>query len=323
MQEWSVSETWLDAACELAEGPFYEKSTDSLRFIDIKKKQVRWVRNVSSAAARMQVDATAVETLQLDIAPGVTADIKGVDPTQKILVGLKHGLAILDVKTGKYEMVKTFEDGEANERLRANDGAADPHGHFWLGTMTDFGFGPFQPEGLSFVYMMLLPQLTFLGSLYRFTEDGTRVTEIKGVTIPNGIGFSPDLKTMYFTHSPTREVFAYDYDSATSAISNKRIFYKHDGTAEPDGLRVDIEGNVWQAFYGEAMVLRINPEGKVIGKVSLPTRNITCVQFVGEDLIITSAADKTFSRSARLGGCLFRVHVGVKGMDLFKYALHQ
>lgn len=128
---------------------------------------------------------------------------------------------------------------------------------------------------------------------------------------------------MYFTHSPTREVFAYDYDSSTSATSNKRIFYKHDGDAEPDGLRVDVEGNVWQAFYGEAMVLRINPEGKVIGKVSLPTRNITCVQFVGEDLIVTSAADKTFSKSAALGGSLFRVHVGVRGMDLFEYALHQ
>lgn len=167
MQEWSVRETWLNAGCELAEGPYYEKSTDSLRFIDIKKKQVRWVRNVSAPEARTSVDASAVETLQLDAAPGVTADIKGVDPTQKILVGLKHGLGILDVKTGKYDMIKTFEDGKSNERLRANDGAADPHGHFWLGTMTDFGHGPFQPEGPSFESPPLIAPsyITFLSRL--------------------------------------------------------------------------------------------------------------------------------------------------------------
>lgn len=150
---------------------------------------------------------------------------------------------------------------------------------------------------------------------------------LPNVTIPNGMGWSPDLRTMYFTHSPTREVFAFSYDASSGNISDKRLFYQHTGTAEPDGMRVDVEGHIWQAFYGEGMVLRINPEGKVVGKISLPTRNITCVQFVGDDLVITSAgdesseADSRWPESARLGGSLFRVNVGVEGMDLFPFKL--
>lgn len=132
---------------------------------------------------------------------------------------------------------------------------------------------------------------------------------------------------MYFTHSPTRELFALDYDTITGAISNKRLLYNHtSGPAEPDGLRVDVDGYIWQAFYGEGMVLRISPQGTVVGKISLPTKNITCVQFIGQDLIITSAADGStetaqWPESKRLGGALFRVNVGINGMDLFPFKL--
>lgn len=162
-----------------------------------------------------------------------------------------------------------------------------------------------------------------IGSLFHFSE-GTKTQILNKLTIPNGIGWSPDRKTMYFTHSPTREVFAFTYDPSTGAMSDKRIFYKHEGNAEPDGLRVDVEGNVWQAFYGEAMVLRISPEGKVTGRVSVPTRNVTCVQFVGEELFITTGKDEVgsdVSESVKMGGAIFRVHVGVRGVDLFKYRM--
>jgi sugar lactone lactonase YvrE len=129
---------------------------------------------------------------------------------------------------------------------------------------------------------------------------------------------------MYFTHSPTREVFAYTYDPSTGAMSDKRVFYKHEGSGEPDGHRVDVEGNVWHAVHGESMVLRINPAGEVTGRIRLPTRGVTCVQFVGEELFITTAEDEigsSESESVKLGGAVFRVHVGVRGVDLFKFKM--
>lgn len=140
-QQWRVTEPYIDLHCQLGEGPYYEKASNSLRFVDIKKKQLHSVSLDDGPAS--------LTTVQLDVPVTVTADIERYDPRDRILIGAKYGIAELDRKTGKYEYVTRFaKDGEAdNQRLRSNDGAVDPHGRFWLGTMTDFGLGPFKPEG--------------------------------------------------------------------------------------------------------------------------------------------------------------------------------
>lgn len=127
---------------------------------------------------------------------------------------------------------------------------------------------------------------------------------------------------MYFTHSSARTVFAIAYDPETGALGEERVFYAHDGPGEPDGFRVDVDGNVWHAVYGEAAVLKISPEGRVVGKVNLPTRNATCVEFVGTELFVTTAGDEEGEgESKRLGGGLFRVEVGVRGVEHFEVKL--
>ncbi|TQW00048.1 SMP-30/Gluconolaconase/LRE-like region [Cordyceps javanica] len=309
IQEWTVTSPWAEPHCDLGEGPFYEAETDSLRLVDIKKKQILYYRCVS-APASAHAAAVAPEVVQLDVCPTVTADLDGVDPRERIVVGVKHGLATLDVRgaEGRYEMLVPFRE-PPNERLRANDGCADPLGRFLLASMTDFGYGPCQPEG----------------GLFLFTRDSAREI-ISELTIPNGVGWSPDRRTMYVTHSTARELLAFDYDPAAGgAMSNRRVHRRHEsGPAEPDGLRVDVDGHVWQALYGEGAVLRIDGRsGAVLGRVRIPTRNATCVQFVDEDLFITTAADEDGPdpESRRLGGAIFRVHVGVRGLDLFKFKI--
>lgn len=154
-----------------------------------------------------------------------------------------------------------------------------------------------------------------------------------GLTIPNSIGFSPDGRTMYFTHSTAREVLAWDYDAtsgdsgggsgSSSRLSNERVFYRHDGPGEPDGFRVDTAGNLWHAVYGESRVLKISPRGELIGQVNLPTRNATCCELVGGgELVITTAADaEGGGESKRLGGAVFRVAVGAEGTKRFAFRL--
>ncbi|KAF3064929.1 Regucalcin [Daldinia childiae] len=317
-QQWQVTEPYLHLRCGLGEGPYYEESTHSLRFVDIKKKRVHTVdlAKIPYPNPNPNVDPTSsaspaagVETIQLDVPVTVTADIEGVDPRERILIGVKYGLAVLDRRSGAYEYITRFSADKDNERLRSNDGAVDPHGRFWLGTMSDFGYD-LQPEGSVFLF------------------DGTRTARSMRhpVTIPNSVGWSPDGKTLYFTHSTERIIYAYDYDQSSGEVSRERAFYLHDGPGEPDGFRVDVEGNLWQAVYGESRVLKISPEGKLIGEIRLPTKNTTCTQFVGTELFITTAGmqeGEGTPEEVELSGALFRVDVGVKGVDPFLFKLNK
>lgn len=127
---------------------------------------------------------------------------------------------------------------------------------------------------------------------------------------------------MYFTHTTAAHVLAFDYDLETGNVSNKRVFYEHKGTGGPDGFRVDVEGNIWHAIYGESRVIKISPQGKIVGQVNLPTRNITCTEFVGTELFITTASDDDGEGdSKRYGGSLFRVDVGVTGVAPHQFKL--
>ncbi|RWA14253.1 hypothetical protein EKO27_g873 [Xylaria grammica] len=300
LQEWHVTKPYLHLHCALGEGPFYEATTNSLRFVDIKKKRVHWV-NLDEGPA-------SATTTQLDTPVTVTSDIEGVDPRERILIGVKYGIAVLDRKTGKYEYIARFAESD-NERLRSNDGAADPHGRFWLGSMTDIGLD-LQPEG----------------HVYLFSGNPVAQSMRHPVTIPNAIGWSPDKKTMYFTHSTERTVFAWDYSAKDGSLSNERVFYRHEGPGEPDGFRVDTGGNLWHAVYGESRVLKISPEGKLIGQINLPTHNITCTQFVGTELFITTAGMDEGAGSdeaVQLSGAVFKVDVGARGLEPFAFKLHQ
>lgn len=165
-----------------------------------------------------------------------------------------------------------------------------------------------------------------IGSLYRFAQSTTAPSRAReGLTIPNSVGFSPDGRTMYFTHSTAREVIAWDYnpDTPDSPLSNERIFYRHDGPGEPDGFRVDTEGNLWHAVYGESRVLKLSPEGKLVGEVTIPTRNATCCDLTpaGELLITTAGDEEGEGESKRLGGAVFRIHVGAKPAQRWAYKL--
>ncbi|KAK1545698.1 SMP-30/Gluconolaconase/LRE-like region [Colletotrichum paranaense] len=300
LQTWTVDKPYLNIHCGLGEGPYYERAANILRFVDIKKKRVHFVN--------LEQGPESLRTVQLDVPVGVTADVEGVDPADKILVGLKYGIAVLDVRSGEYEYVAKLHDRH-NERLRSNDGAVDPNGRFWLGTMTDFGLGDFQVEG----------------ALHRFDGKSGNEQVLQDILIPNSVGWSPDNKTMYFTHSTDRKVYAWDYSVADGgALSNKRVFYTHDGKGEPDGFRVDTEGNLWHAVYGEGRVLKISPQGRLLGEVRVPTLATSCVQFVGTELFITTAQlgeDEGTEEQRELGGALFRVDVGARGLEPFEFKL--
>ncbi|PYI04046.1 hypothetical protein BO78DRAFT_399246 [Aspergillus sclerotiicarbonarius CBS 121057] len=185
--------------------------------------------------------------------------------------------------------------------MRFNDGAVDSHGRFWAGALNDSKVQAPIDEGV----------------LFRLDSDMKLHRMVEQLTIPNGIGWNPADDTMYLTDSPTGKIYAFDFDAKTGDISNRRVFFDIGEPKEPDGFAIDEEGCIWSAVYGGGRVIRISPEGKIIGEITFPTRNITCPTFVGTELFITTAKDDVnddqYPDSIRYGGHLYRVDVGIRG----------
>ena len=237
----------------------------------------------------------------------------------KRLISRRFGQRQMDLgrKRGKYEYLcsphavqrhTTTRDARRTQltvpRMRSNDGAVDSHGRFWVGMMTDLKDYELKNEGVLF---RLDPDL----SLHRMIEN---------TAISNGIGWSLDNKTMYIIDTPTRHVFAYDFDAETGAITNKRVFFTPaEGTGMPDGFAMDEEGYLWIALYSGGKVVRVSPDGELAGEVSVPAKCPTCAAFVGTNLYITSADEK--GEESNFGGKLYKVNVGVKGRPKNKFRL--
>jgi sugar lactone lactonase YvrE len=158
------------------------------------------------------------------------------------------------------------------------------------------------------------------GTLYRISPE-LEVTAMRtGVSISNGLDWSPDGRTFYFTDSTTRCVDVYDFDVATGDISNRRLLIQlPDPIATPDGMAVDADGTLWIAMWDGGCVRRFDPQGGLLETIELPVSRPTSVAFGGENL------DRLFVTSARNGlsasqlaeeshpGAIFVIEPGVTG----------
>jgi sugar lactone lactonase YvrE len=159
---------------------------------------------------------------------------------------------------------------------RMNDGACDPQGRFWAGTLADD-----HHEGG--------------GALYRLDRDGRIEQVLDGLTISNGIGWSPDGLTMYLVDSGPRVVHAFAFDADRGAISGGRVLLAvPEDVGAPDGMTVDAAGDLWVAIYGGGQVHRYSPEGVLREVHTVPTRQSTCCAFAGprlRRLYVTTATE--------------------------------
>ena len=222
-----------------------------------------------------------------------------------LVVALARGFAAFDPETGALEMINPCEADLPENRF--NDGRCDRAGRFWAGSL------PYDES-------------TPRGALWRLEPDHTAHRVLAGITVPNGLCFSPDDRTMYFTDSPTRRIMAYDFDLATGMPSNPRPFAEVPQTAGwPDGAIVDAEGFVWSCEWDGARVVRYAPDGTVDRVVAMPVPRPTCAAFGGpalDILYITSASDRLGeAERARwpLSGNLFAIDARVRGLPDPRY----
>lgn len=213
----------------------------------------------------------------------------------RLLLALASGLHSFDPTNKEIALVQPV--AKQGRETRLNDGRCDRQGRFRFGMVDRTGGEA-------------------AGELYRY--DGSLSVDRRNIEMPNGLAFSPDGRTLYFTDSPTRQIDAYDLDPDSGAITNRRLFATvEEGVA--DGATVDSEGGLWVAVYDGWALLRYAPDGKLDRKIAVPVQRPTCCCFGGptlETLYFTSASNRldTSLPEHRLAGSIFACEPGFRGL---------
>ena len=221
-----------------------------------------------------------------------------------IVGSFEHGIGFLDPVSASIDTV-TDPIGEVEAKFNVK---CDRDGRFWTGSMSNDWVTP-------------------VGCLFRFDADGSVRTMDSGFNLSNGMGWSLDNKTMYFTDFGQSTIFAYDYDAATGGIGNRRPFVEiPEDEGRPDGMTVDADGCLWVALWDGWAVARFDPSGKRVETIPMPVMRPTSCMYGGPDLstmYVTSATMMlTEDQLAEqpLAGALFAIETGCRGRVEPKFA---
>ena len=254
---------------------------------DAREGVLWWTDIEGERIHRARADGGAHQTFDLGFAVGAIGLCQG----EGLVLATSQGFARW--REGRLELLAKALPEDA---ARFNDGIVDPLGRFWAGSLGG------QDNSL-------------------FVLDGESVTRFEsGFGQPNGMGFSPDERTFYFTDSEAKTIYAYDFDPATGEAENRRaliVTQNEDGV--PDGLTVDAEGFLWSARWGGWKLARYDPAGWLERVVELPVAQPTSCAFGGEGLatlFVTSARQGLEQPEA---GSLLALSPGVKGKLEYRF----
>ncbi len=246
-----------DTRCALGEGPLWHPGRGTLYWFDI-------LGNVMLAR-----ENGALRRWEL----GERASAAGWIDDDHLLVATETALRRLTLATGALETVAPLEADDP--ATRSNDGRADPHGGFWIGTMAK-------------------DQQPGRGAIYRYHRGEVRRLYAP-IAIPNAICFAPDGGHAYFADTPTKRIMRVQLDGDGWPAGEPVVWLDlNPGGWRPDGSVCDAEGSVWNAQWGGARVACYGADGGFRGAVALPATQTTCPAWGGPDLTTlycTSAAD--------------------------------
>lgn len=282
----------LNTRADLGEGPAWDAATHRLIWVDITAGVVH-----RFDPATRQDEAIVV---------GQPVGAAAPTTSGRVIIAARDGFSFLDPATGQVDLVAGV-DATVPATLM-NDGKCDAAGRFWAGTKHVDGRRP-------------------LGSLFRLDTDLSLTRVLTGVTISNGLAWSPDQRTMYYIDSATYGVDAFDVEPETGSVSHRRrLVDLPEAWGLPDGMTVDEEGFLWVAFWTGSAIRRLTPDGHVASVISLPVSLVTSCAFGGDDLsdlYVTSArvglSDAQLREQPHAGG-LFLLSPGVRGLAAHPFA---
>ena len=264
---------------------------------DDRRSEVLRVDIVAGRVYRDQVeDDGALTSIRVYGLPWTVGMIAPIEGDEGWLLGAGRGFVYL-APDGTHRTIA--EVSPAGTRM--NDGAADPQGRFWGGTLAD----DHHVGG---------------GALYRLDRTGRAEQVLEGLTIPNGIAWSPDGHAMYLVDSGPRVIHAFAFDGARGTISGDRVLVTvPEEVGAPDGMTVDAAGDLWVAIYGGGQVRRYSSDGGLREAHGVPARQSTCCAFGGPGLhwlYVTTATENWTDEQRRAepaAGLVYRLETDATG----------
>ena len=276
----------------LGEGPLWHTARHSFFWVDIDGRSFHEYKWPEGTVQNWQLENRV--SLLIEHADG------------NLVLGLQGGLAYYDLATSTMTPLLEIEKEITNNRT--NDGACDPQGRIWVGTMDR-------------------QCLAGKGSLYCIDANFHLEKKLNGISVSNGIVWTADGSRMYYTDSPTQEVQSFIFDGYTGSITFDKIaitIEKENGS--PDGMCMDEEGMLWIAQWGGFGVYRWDPvRSRMLGKIDVPVPQVSSCAFGGKNgdqLFITTARENMSDEEIAkfpLSGNLFIAQPGVKGIPVHKF----
>jgi sugar lactone lactonase YvrE len=267
----AIDVSWFGPAAILAECPRWDEQAQRLSWVDIDGGVLH--------VADLEPGEPTVTKYKVGspLAGAVLTD----EAEETWLVAIGTSLAVWSAGTG-LGAEHRIEAESAHRPLRLNEMVTDPIGRLWIGSMAyDWTSGA--------------------GSYFRIDLDGTVTRVLTGITVANGVGWSPDGSHMYTTDTGSGQIVAWDYDLELGLPSNPSVLIDSDGTqGRPDGLAIDVSGNIWSAFAGGHHISCFSPSGKKVERLEVPAPAPTSCCFAGpeRDRLLVTSTRKRLSNDA-------------------------
>ena len=267
------------------EGPVWSPAWGGLRLVDL------FAGDVLTLAENGSVNRRHVDSIAAALRPRVHGGA---------VLAIERGFALESVDGTLTRLPEIWADAG----VRMNDGGCAPDGSFYCGSMA-------------------YDARTGAGSLYRLSPECSVSVELTGVTISNGLEWSPDGSLAYYNDTPTGRIAVFDWAPDTGLTGQRTLVDIPAEHGFPDGLTVDSEGGVWVALYGGGAVHRYTPAGTLDEVIEVDAERVTACTFGGADLrqlLITTSRENLAGGSDPLAGSIFTATPGVAGLPVRAFA---
>ncbi|OXA56284.1 regucalcin [Folsomia candida] len=261
-----------DDAVLFGESPLWDNRRGQLVLTDCFGKHVSIFDPVTRKITSKEVKPVDEEIIYTVIS------IPYASSTNKFLVTLSSG-KLVEFDWDQNAITKVLYDCK-NPLISYNDGKCDSKGRLWTGSGRIEDLGKLTMTKDKGEVYKLSKSSTTQGMLDSFTETGN-------FDLPNGLGFNKEQTKLFWNDLTGRVINLFDFDANNGKLGNRKLFFDFKDHSEldgsyPDGLCLDVSGNVWVACWKGACVIKIDgSNGKLLEKIGVPVHNTTSVAFGG------------------------------------------